>query len=249
MDRNVVWDCNGIMVKGNNHTITQNTIFDTDPLNFENLGGQPRDLAVYGWNDYGTCQCTDPFCKAQSDTCCVPGDPTNNTWENSNSVITGNGMSGLVGVLGGIDAVPSTAPVGSMFHVALSVKNSAGGLYEQLRDPTNLDFRPRPASIWATIGIGAYEAVAAGSHYWIPGRIEWLPSMPVPPDNATGVKIDADLMFLGAYGALRSLQTSLAHIYPASLSILPARFPRDIDAHVLQVRWAIACLSAWTAAA
>ena len=35
MTRNVVWNCNGLMVKGNNHTIVRNTVFDTDPLNFE----------------------------------------------------------------------------------------------------------------------------------------------------------------------------------------------------------------------
>ena len=53
MRRNVVWNCNGVMVKGNNHTIEHNTIFDTDPLNFES-DGQPRDLALYSWSDFGT---------------------------------------------------------------------------------------------------------------------------------------------------------------------------------------------------
>ena len=54
MHRNVAWRCSGMMVKGNNHSITRNTIFDTDPLNFENEGGEPMDLAVYNWDNYGT---------------------------------------------------------------------------------------------------------------------------------------------------------------------------------------------------
>ena len=83
MRRNVVWNCNGVMVKGNNHTIEHNTIFATDPLNFES-DGQPRDLALYSWSDFGTCQCTDTFCLALNETCCVPDDP--NTYENLFSV-------------------------------------------------------------------------------------------------------------------------------------------------------------------
>jgi hypothetical protein len=54
MENNVVWNCNGLMVKGNNHTINRNTVFGTSPLNFEN-DGQQRDIAVYSYNDFGAC--------------------------------------------------------------------------------------------------------------------------------------------------------------------------------------------------
>ena len=74
MHRNVVWNCNGVMVKGNNHTITHNTIFATDPLNFES-DGQARDLALYSWENFGTCECDDAYCLAMNETCCVPGVP------------------------------------------------------------------------------------------------------------------------------------------------------------------------------
>ena len=47
--------------------------------------------------------------------------------------------------------------------------------------------------------IGAYEA--GDTVYWIPGRVEGHASSPVPPDAATHVRPDADLMFLGAKGA------------------------------------------------
>ena len=56
--------------------------------------------------------------------------------------------------------------------------------------------------MWAALGIGAYEAnISHGGHYWIPGRQDWRASEPVPPDNATGVRLDADLMWLEATGA------------------------------------------------
>eukprot|EP00966_Prymnesium_polylepis_P046591 1079600-Prymnesium_polylepis.1 len=186
-----------MMVKGNNHTIERNTIFETDANNFENnydgvLNLGQRDMAVYSWDNFGTCQCTDTICIADyNETCCVPGD--SNTWENINSDIYQNGMAGMIGTIGGTDAVPSTAAVDALFSVRRSENNSAGGLYEQLRDPTNLDFRPRAGSIWAQRHIGAYDAAGHGEVYWIPGRREWLASNPIPPDGATNVKPDADL--------------------------------------------------------
>ena len=108
MVENVVWNCNGLMVKGNNHTIVRNTVFDTSPLNFES-DGQARDIAVYSWDDFGTCQCTDSWCQANPATCCVAGD--NNTYENANSVFERNGMDGFLGLIGGSIANPSTATV------------------------------------------------------------------------------------------------------------------------------------------
>jgi hypothetical protein len=100
-----------------------------------------------------------------------------------------------------------------------------GVVNKHLRDPARLDFRPRPGSAVIDAGrlitdadrptenlrveippycgsapdIGAYEADAR--RYWIPGRLEAVPSAPVPPDGAENVKPDADLMFLEAYKA------------------------------------------------
>ncbi len=99
----------------------------------------------------------------------------------------------------------------------------AGVVEKNLRDPANLDFRPKPGSeiidagftikalpsesthvdiplfIGTAPDIGAYESDAPT--YWIPGRKGAKPSTPIPPNNAENVKIDADLMFLPAYGA------------------------------------------------
>merc|ERR1711988_184321 len=69
---------------------------------------------------------------------------------------------------------------------------------EQLRDPRNLDFRPRVGSLVDKKKAGAY--AASEKQYWIPGRQEWRASVPVPPNKCTTAKPDLDLMFLPAYG-------------------------------------------------
>lgn len=83
----------------------------------------------------------------------------------------------------------------------------------QLRDPDNLDFRPRPGSELIDAGapvegrsvafigkapdIGPYEY--GDENYWIPGFQDVVASQPVPPVGSETVKKDADLMWLGAY--------------------------------------------------
>ncbi|MCK5175252.1 MAG: right-handed parallel beta-helix repeat-containing protein [Planctomycetes bacterium] len=86
----------------------------------------------------------------------------------------------------------------------------------QLRDPDNLDFRPRADSDLVDAGvvvegfegrfignapdIGPYEY--GDTNYWIPGRKSRQPSVPIPPNGSSKVKFDADLMWLGGYRAL-----------------------------------------------
>ena len=176
-----MWNCNGMMIKGNNHSILRNTVFDTSPLNFESDG---QDDIACPWKDFGTCECDDSFCLNDHQTCCVAGD--SNTFENANSVFLGNGMDGFLSMTGGSEAIPGTSAVDAAFAVLRSENNSAGALFEQLRDPHNLDFRPRPGSIWAQKGIGAY---GPGSRRALLDRrqAEWRPSTPVPPDGAVRV--------------------------------------------------------------
>ncbi|MBL7113312.1 MAG: hypothetical protein ISS19_15345 [Bacteroidales bacterium] len=87
----------------------------------------------------------------------------------------------------------------------------------QLRDPDNLDYRPKAGSelidagalvegkefryISAAPDIGPYEF--SDDHYWIPGRMTDAASSPVPPDGATRVKTDADLMWLEGRQAVK----------------------------------------------
>ena len=164
-----------MMVKGNNHSITRNTIFDTDPLNFENEGGEPMDLAVYNWDNYGTCQCTDIYCVEANTTCCVAGD--SHSYENANSLFVGNGLSAFLGRTGGSEANPSTADVDAWFDFARAPPTTrrARCTSSCATPPTSTSARA-PAVQWATRSIGAYDAVGDGGAYWIAGRKEWRPS-------------------------------------------------------------------------
>jgi len=83
----------------------------------------------------------------------------------------------------------------------------------QLRDPDNLDFRPKESSELIDAGkivdgkrilflgeapdIGPYEY--GDKNYWIPGFQDKKATVPVPPNTTVSAKSDADLMWLGAY--------------------------------------------------
>jgi hypothetical protein len=126
--------------------------------------------------------------------------------------ITVNNFGTLSGHFTRITPVPGKAEN----NIQLDPGQDAG---QYLRDPRNLDFRPKAGSALIDAGkvvageefvgkapdIGAYEFGA--SSYWIPGRQEPQASTPVPPDGATKVKIDADLMWLAAY------ETTAAEVY------------------------------------
>ncbi len=87
----------------------------------------------------------------------------------------------------------------------------------QLRDPDNLDFRPKADSELVDAGstevgikldylgkapdIGPYEYGA--KEYWIPGRQAPNASRPIPPNGATTAKSDCGLMWLGGYKSAR----------------------------------------------
>merc|ERR1712070_629762 len=77
----------------------------------------------------------------------------------------------------------------------------------QIRDPLNLDFRPREGSTVAAASAGPYDlsetAADGGARYWIPGRQEWRASAPVPPHGSVSAQPDLDLVFLPGFGHQR----------------------------------------------
>ena len=103
----------------------------------------------------------------------------------------------------------------------------------QMRDPRNLDMRPREGTPLAQSGSGPYgrnistlppgadaatnlrrdsggcgEGSNGSSYYWIPGRRSWRAGSPVPPDGSADVAPDLDLMFLPGSYAARSATTT-----------------------------------------
>ena len=122
----------------------------------------------------------------------------------------------IAGTLSGSRTKPSKDfPVPGIVDHNWSSDVTGRDMRTQLRDPDHLDFRPRAEAelvdsgallegyTFAYVGqapdIGPYEASALD--YWIPGRQQAHASRPIPPDGATQVKRDADLMWLGAYRA------------------------------------------------
>ena len=74
---------------------------------------------------------------------------------------------------------------------------------EMLRDAWNHDFRACPGSVAAAKGAGAYAAWSAvDKTYLIPGAKRWAASQPSPKANDIHARLDAELLFLGAYRAI-----------------------------------------------
>jgi len=135
------------------------------------------------------------------------GDPPVN---NTHSITRNNLSPRLSGTASGVTPVP-----GHCDHNWTSAKTGQD-ICTQLRDPENLDFRPRAGAdiidagviylgvtdgyIGVAPDIGAYEYGA--SHYWIPGHKSVRASCPVPPNRSMTVKPDADLMWKEGLGSL-----------------------------------------------
>jgi len=111
-----------------------------------------------------------------------------------------------------------------------SSKSTRSGVFlqDQLRDPANFDFRPRPGSSLIDSGIliagvtDAVEGVTDGplgsapdigpyeygdSTYWIPGHQTDKARMPIAPDLSRTVKVNADLIWLQGRDAIAN------HVY------------------------------------
>jgi hypothetical protein len=121
--------------------------------------------------------------------------------ENSHSVLEGNVATNWTTPVPGVTS-PKRPNV---------FDGNVGG---QMRDPTNLDFRPRAGTHLAQSGAGPYSDSSGGhcgiaGSYWIPGRRGWRASSPVPPTGSTNVAADLDLMFLPSHGAVT---TSALHV-------------------------------------
>ena len=146
--------------------------------------------------------------------------------ENTHSIVQGNIASSWSTPVPGVT---------SAHHP--NMLSSSIGL--QMRDPANLDMRPRAGTPLARSGVGPYGsnistllgAVPAdscaghGGSYWIPGRRGWRAGSPVPPDGSSDVAPELDLMFLPGSRAARS--TTVTHVvsFGASVATLKAAGP------------------------
>ncbi len=188
---NVVWNAQDIYVKGDEHQVYNNLAFDNsnNDLAIRSRVGQPTPKDVLKGYDYTLGW--------------VPG--ADHPLENDKSIIRNN-------LAGEISSSKTKNTIGLPGRHSNNLETD---VREQLRDPDNLDFRPKKDArvvdagyyvdgvndnyVGETPDIGPYEY--ADTLYWIPGQKGETASVPVPPDGALEVKTDADLMFLEAYKA------------------------------------------------
>ena len=166
MRENIAWNTNGIMVKGDYHTIDNNLAFD----NQNGMSNNTVDMVVLGQPGQG-----------------APGE-NKHTIVNNNILQNGSSASRRGGV-----------PISAIHH-----NNVQGNVRDTLRDPDNLDFRPKANSKVLEMGVGPYgeESQRGGGIYWIPGRQYVTATTPIPPNGTTTAKCDAHLMWLAGYNAV-----------------------------------------------
>ncbi len=143
--------------------------------------------------------------------------------ENKRTLVANNVVPAFSG---GINDQTDTKPRKPAEVLSIMKNNFTDDPAMHLRDPENLDFRPRTGSSLVDAGyriqksdvpwkrtpftgadsvvgkgpdIGAYEYGA--EVYWIPGFQFAHASTPVPPDGTTTAKNDCDVMWLGGYKA------------------------------------------------
>ncbi|WP_413399997.1 SUMF1/EgtB/PvdO family nonheme iron enzyme [Prochlorococcus sp. MIT 0714] len=191
---NVVFDNRrGLRIKGDQHTILNNTLFNNSRYDLgvsydKFYGYDPEDSREHEDRIKGT-RGVDPY------------------RGNFNSIVHNNAGNNNL----------KRTPTNSTFVLNeddntanLSRKDRGTYLEDELRDPTNYDFRPREHSVLIDAGtvlagytdeyvgakpdIGAYEY--GDLNYWIPGHQIDKAKTPVPFDSSGTVKTDADLMWL-----------------------------------------------------
>lgn len=198
MVENVVWNASALMIKGDQHNVTRNTVFDgADIASGHAMHDRPR------YQDH-----TSPL-----DNLTIPsahigaGTKEFNPLANQKSVFTRN-IFDAVAISGAHPEHNATIPgqwSGNM--IGTDTPNGKGVAFDikaELRNPYHMDFRPCPNSSAASLGVGAYPPwTPTDETYWIPGRRELaVASTPLPPHGAIGVHRNTDLMFLPAIMAI-----------------------------------------------
>ena len=228
MVSNVGFNVSSLEIKGDVHTIANNTIFDASDIGASwAMHSRPRyqdptsPLGTAGGLDGKACSATvenaganthstfssNLFDRVDPKDACAPGAkscPFAGAWTSSNLVgaAEGPGWNGTGGSTGG------TTPTVTPFRIR-----------SQLRDPYYHDFRPCPGSLAAKLGAGAYPVFAAtDTTYRLPGARGQMATGPIPGDGAIDVITDTDLIFRAAFRAVG--HTVLLGSTPGSLEVL-----------------------------
>ena len=191
MTENVVWNASGVVVKGDQHNVSYNTVFDGADIS-----------ASHPYHDRPRFQdATSSLGKASIASVALgTGTEVYNPKANQKSIFIGNIFDSIQiygkNCLNTYKDPERKCPLPGQYSNNLVLEDTAFDIKCELRDPYHHDFRPCPRGQVAKRGVGAYRE-AAGTTYWIPGRqLYTSATTPIPPDASIAVKTDADLMFL-----------------------------------------------------
>ena len=200
MVENVAWNTSAVVVKGDNHNVSYNTVFDGSDIQ-EGLPAHDRPR----YQDAAS-----PLNNESIASILVGKHNTRfNPKADAHSTFAHNILDNMTAASKDChhektgQFKPSHCFLPGTLHDNLVYANTTFDIRNQLRDPYHLDFRPCPNSMVAKMDAGAYRVQDnAGSAYWIPGRQLYTAVVtPIPPDGAVAVKTDADFMFLPMRGA------------------------------------------------
>jgi hypothetical protein len=217
MLENVAWNTSALMIKGDQHNVTRNTVFggaDTssssaihdrpkyqDHLSSLDNLSIPSAMVGVGRPYTPLADALSVFTQNIFDTAAIKGNHNP-----KNAALPGTWQHNLLGY---VDLGPNSGP--NLTTATSPVEDSPTSpatmhfdIRAELRDPYHHDFRPCPSSQAAALSAGAYPIwTAADVEYWIPGRRErTAASTPVPPSGSIGVHLNSELMWLPARLAL-----------------------------------------------
>jgi hypothetical protein len=210
---NVAWNVGGFIVKGDNHTIANNTAFDGADVS----ASQANRTYPHSAQKQGDKLSNTSYRSASIETVTAPKANALTTFDGN--IFDGAGSWKPHGYPHPDDPGGDrncTASGANRCHGIWAASNIVGRWEEtarptapaydvsaQLRDPWNRDFRPCPGSLAAQRGAGAYTAYSKNdTRHWIPGAMERTgASQPSPRDGAVAA-LDADLIFLPAFRAV-----------------------------------------------
>lgn len=174
--RNVVWQSNGIMVKGDIHRVIENLAFDKRN---DKKGDKQGD---------GCSLCVLKYVRSN------PVEINKETVVLRNAADIANGGKKKNTPGGKRNKTPENKgkkPGGRYPLAGKKVKfNVQGDVRKEVVDADNLDFRPHKDSKYNTDKVGPYRYKSGSKKYWIPGRQLYKASTPVPPDGSTTVKVN-----------------------------------------------------------
>jgi hypothetical protein len=206
MLENVAWNTSAMMVKGDQHNVTANTVFDPSDIR---SGHAAHDRPRY--QDHNSRLDNISLGAGHASVNVGAGTKKYDPRADKLTVFSRNIFDGAEIAGKQCPAAPNCSVPGRWYDNligTLGYGNVDGegnnvvpfDIRAELRDPYHHDFRPCPRSTVAKLSAGAYPVYSAKhTAYWIPGRRERSDaSTPVPPTGSIGVHRNTELMFLPA---------------------------------------------------